>query len=96
VILLLWYAFDLCFVPCHLSLEVFPPVPTLVRQKHPLHSFLGFSVSQHMVSLSARDPADGREMPPNGITHVSVNNLRGVRKVCNHIVCSLDLLNVHR
>lgn len=31
--------------------------------------------------MSARDPYDGREMPPNGNGHISVYTLRGVRKL---------------
>lgn len=56
-------------------------MPTLVPGKNPLHSFLGYSLGQHVVSMSARDPADGREMPANGNTHVSTYSLRGVRKI---------------
>ena len=32
--------------------------------------------------MSLRDPADGREMPPNGKLFVTAQSLRGARKVC--------------
>ncbi len=64
------------------SLDILPPVPTLVNGQNSLHTFLGYSLAQHVVSITARDPADGREMPPNGNAHVSAYTLRGVRKVC--------------
>lgn len=63
------------------SLENNPPVPTLQPGHNPLHRFLGFNPNNHLLSMSARDPNDGREMPPNGHSHMSVNTLRGVRKV---------------
>ncbi|KDR82278.1 hypothetical protein GALMADRAFT_276768 [Galerina marginata CBS 339.88] len=68
-------------VPFETFLEHNPPVPTLQPGENPLHSFLGFSPGKHILSLSARDPYDGREMPPNGQNHVSVYSLRGVRKL---------------
>jgi len=73
-----------------LSLDVHPPVPTLAPGKNPLHSFLGFSTDNHVISMSIRDPADEREMPANGKLHVCAYSLRGVRKVCYHItsLCS--------
>jgi hypothetical protein len=64
------------------SLESMPPVPTLQLGKHPLHTFLGYSLAQHVLSMSIRDPNDDREMPPNGNGHVSANCFRGVRKAC--------------
>jgi len=67
-----------------LSLDVHPPVPTLAPGKNPLHSFLGFSTDNHVISMSIRDPMDGREMPANGKLHVCAYSLRGVRKVCHH------------
>lgn len=63
------------------SLEISPPVPTLQPGPNPLHRFLGFVPAQHILSMSARDPSDGREMPANGTNHVSVQTLHGVRKV---------------
>jgi hypothetical protein len=63
------------------SLENNPPVPTLQPGHNPLHKFLGFNPNNHLLSMSARDPNDGREMPPNGHSHISVNTLQGVRKV---------------
>ncbi|KAI0928194.1 hypothetical protein AcW2_004283 [Taiwanofungus camphoratus] len=68
-------------VPFESFLERTPPVPTLQSGSHPLHTFLGFPSSTHIVSMSARDPFDGREMPPNGKDHVSVYCIRGVRKI---------------
>jgi len=66
---------------CEVSLEHAPPVPTLQAGANPLHTFLGFTSGKHILSLSARDPADGREMPANGKGHVAVMTVRGVRKV---------------
>ncbi|KAG1811866.1 tRNA-guanine(15) transglycosylase-like protein [Suillus subaureus] len=62
-------------------LEQTPPVPTYQTGSQPLHNFLGFDSSKHIVSLSLRDPLDAREMPPNGNSHVSASCMRGVRKV---------------
>ncbi|KAI0646792.1 tRNA-guanine(15) transglycosylase-like protein [Trametes meyenii] len=68
-----------------LSFESFidrnPPVPTLVDGPHPLHTFLGYSPQNHVVTLTLRDPSDGRKMPPNGNNFVSAHCTRGVRKV---------------
>ena len=64
-----------------------PPVPTLYPGRDPLHKFLGFTPGRQIVSMSARDPDDGREMPPNGKTSLSVSTLRGVRKVRNWCCC---------
>ena len=60
-----------------------PPIPTLQppSSKGAIHTFLGFDPSKQIVSLSARDPDDVREMPPNRNAEVSVWTLRGVRKV---------------
>jgi len=63
------------------SLEHYPPVPTLQPGSNPLHTFLGYTPGKQLLSMSARDPYDGREMPTNGANHVSVYSLRGVRKV---------------
>ncbi|KAF9443725.1 hypothetical protein P691DRAFT_712883 [Macrolepiota fuliginosa MF-IS2] len=68
-------------IPFESFLDVLPPVPTLVDGKNSLHTFLGYSLGQHVVSMAVRDPADGREMPPNGNAHVAAYSLRGVRKV---------------
>ncbi|KAI0320388.1 tRNA-guanine(15) transglycosylase-like protein [Amylostereum chailletii] len=62
-------------------LEHIPPVPTQYPGLHPLHKFLGFLPRKHVVSMTLRDPFDGREMPPNGTNFVSANCVRGVRKV---------------
>ncbi|GLB40040.1 putative queuine tRNA-ribosyltransferase [Lyophyllum shimeji] len=68
-------------VPFETFLEHNPPVPTLQPGPNALHRFLGFVPEQHLVSMSARDPGDVRDMPPNGNNHVSVLSLRGVRKI---------------
>ncbi|CAA7271251.1 unnamed protein product [Cyclocybe aegerita] len=68
-------------VPFETFLEHNPPAPTLQPGANPLHTFLGFLPGMQVVSLSARDPYDGRDMPPNGKDHISVYSLRGVRKL---------------
>ncbi|KAF9552267.1 tRNA-guanine transglycosylase [Agrocybe pediades] len=68
-------------VPFETFLEHNPPVPTLQPGANPLHKFLGYTPGKHIVSMSARDPYDGREMPTNGQNHVAVYGLRGVRKL---------------
>ncbi|KAH7924918.1 hypothetical protein BV22DRAFT_1065892 [Leucogyrophana mollusca] len=68
-------------IPFESFLDHTPPVPTLQCGPNPLHTFLGFSTSKQLLSLSLRDPLDAREMPPNGNTYVSANCIRGVRKV---------------
>ena len=78
-------SFDLFFF-LPFSLENNPPVPTLQTGHNPLHKFLGFNPSNYLLSMSARDHYDGREMPPNGQSHISVYTLRGVRKVCRFVL----------
>ncbi|KAG2751119.1 hypothetical protein P692DRAFT_201710001 [Suillus brevipes Sb2] len=68
-------------VPFESFLEQSPPIPTYQPGSQPLHTFLGFDTSKHIVSLSLRDPLDAREMPANGNAHVSASCMRGVRKV---------------
>ncbi|KAF8581815.1 hypothetical protein K439DRAFT_1647791 [Ramaria rubella] len=68
-------------VPFESFLQTDPPIPTRQEGIYPLHTFLGFSPSQHIVSLSLRDPADGREMPPNGKQFLVAQSSRGTRKV---------------
>ncbi|KAG2021376.1 hypothetical protein CC2G_006621 [Coprinopsis cinerea AmutBmut pab1-1] len=79
-------------VPWESFLEHNPPVPTLFASsasatkdtnetKKPFHQFLGFKPRNHILSLSARDADDTKEMPPNGNDVVSVSTLRGVRKL---------------
>jgi hypothetical protein len=63
------------------SLQVDPPVPTRQEGSHPLHTFLGFPPAWNIVSMSLRDPADGREMPSNGKLFVAAQSSRGIRKV---------------
>ncbi|KAI8998894.1 tRNA-guanine(15) transglycosylase-like protein [Trametes punicea] len=58
-----------------------PPVPTLVDGAHPLHTFLGYSPESHIITMTLRDPSDGRKMPPNGHDFVCAHCTRGVRKV---------------
>ncbi|KAF8963764.1 tRNA-guanine(15) transglycosylase-like protein [Flammula alnicola] len=68
-------------VPFETFLEHHPPVPTLQPGPNPLHKFLGFVPGKHILSMSARDPYDGRDMPTNGHSHLCVYSLRGVRKL---------------
>ncbi|KAF8057003.1 tRNA-guanine(15) transglycosylase-like protein [Lyophyllum atratum] len=68
-------------VPFETFLEHSPPVPTMQPGPHALHRFLGFVPADHLLSMSVRDPADVREMPANGTSHVSAYSLRGVRKI---------------
>lgn len=72
----------------HVPFESFlghsPPVPTLQPGRQPLHKFLGYVPSQHIVVMSLRDPFDGRDMPSNSKDHVSAYCVRGVRKVTPH------------
>jgi hypothetical protein len=63
------------------SLDRTKPLPTLIDAPRPLHTLLGFTPQQSILSLSLRDPADGREMPPNMNDTVTAHCLRGVRKV---------------
>ena len=63
------------------SLELSPPLPTLHPGPFPSHACLGFRQKQHILAMSLRDPADDRDMPPNGNDFVSALCLRGVRKV---------------
>ncbi|KAI0252832.1 tRNA-guanine(15) transglycosylase-like protein [Lactifluus subvellereus] len=63
-----------------LHLELSPPIPTLHPGPYPLHACLGFRPKQHVLTMSLRDPADDRDMPPNGNDFVSALCLRGVRK----------------
>ncbi|KAH9974314.1 tRNA-guanine(15) transglycosylase-like protein [Lactifluus volemus] len=65
--------------PC--DLELSPPLPTLHPGPYPLHSCLGFRPKHHILSMTLRDPADDRDMPPNGNDFVSALCLHGVRKV---------------
>ncbi|KAI0327162.1 hypothetical protein GY45DRAFT_1327987 [Cubamyces sp. BRFM 1775] len=58
-----------------------PPIPTLVDGLHPLHTFLGYSADSHILTMTLRDPSDGRKMPPNGNDFVAAHCTRGVRKV---------------
>ncbi|KAH9034992.1 tRNA-guanine(15) transglycosylase-like protein [Lactarius pseudohatsudake] len=67
-------------VPFESFLELSPPVPTLHPGPYPLHACLGFRPNRHVLTLLLRDPADDRDMPPNGNSFVSALCLRGVRK----------------
>ncbi|KAJ7647496.1 tRNA-guanine(15) transglycosylase-like protein [Roridomyces roridus] len=68
-------------IPFESFLENNPPVPTLQPGPFPLHTFLGFDPDAHILSLSLRDPADGRETPANGAQYVAASTSRGVRRV---------------
>ncbi|KAI9438255.1 tRNA-guanine(15) transglycosylase-like protein [Lactarius indigo] len=67
-------------IPFESFLELSPPVPTFHPGPYPLHASLGFRPNRHILTLSLRDPADDRDMPPNGNSFVSALCLRGVRK----------------
>ena len=71
------------------SLQVDPPIPTQQKSSYPLHTFLGFLPSQHVLSLSLRDAADGREMPANGKLFLAAQSSRGTRKVSRRM-CPLE------
>ncbi|KIJ33538.1 hypothetical protein M422DRAFT_35452 [Sphaerobolus stellatus SS14] len=68
-------------VPFESFLQIDPPSISRQEGPNPLHSFLGFSPSRHLLSLSLRDPADGREVPANGKEFVSTLTSRGTRKI---------------
>ncbi|KAJ7755693.1 tRNA-guanine(15) transglycosylase-like protein [Mycena maculata] len=74
-------ALRLVHVPFETFLENTPPTPTLQPGLHPLHTFLGFDPNVHLVAMTLRDPADGKEMPSNGHDYISASTARGVRKV---------------
>lgn len=61
--------------------EPMPSSEATTAAMHPLHAFLGFEPARTLLSLSARDPTDTREMPPNGPAQVCVQSLRGVRRL---------------
>ncbi|KAJ7287741.1 tRNA-guanine(15) transglycosylase-like protein [Mycena rebaudengoi] len=68
-------------VPFETFLESNPPVPTKQPGPNPLHTFLGYSLAQHIVALSLRDPANGRQMPANGNDYITSYSAHGVKKV---------------
>ncbi|KAI9513488.1 tRNA-guanine(15) transglycosylase-like protein [Russula earlei] len=68
-------------VPFESFLELSPPLPTLHPGPYPSHACLGLRPNRHVLTMSLRDPADDRDMPPNGNDFVSALCLRGVRKV---------------
>ncbi|GJE86974.1 Queuine tRNA-ribosyltransferase subunit [Phanerochaete sordida] len=68
-------------LPFESFLERNPPIPTLQGGPHALHKFLGYKTHQHLLSLTVRDPSDGREMPANGKDHIAAMTIRGVRKI---------------
>ncbi|KAI0078488.1 tRNA-guanine transglycosylase [Panus rudis PR-1116 ss-1] len=67
-------------IPFESYLERAPPVPTFQAGQNPLHTLLGYQ-KRHILSLSARDPFDSREMPANSKDYISAYCIRGVRKV---------------
>ncbi|KAJ6558577.1 tRNA-guanine(15) transglycosylase-like protein [Mycena vulgaris] len=67
-------------VPFESFLENSPPTPTLQPGPNPLHTFLGYN-TDHLLSLTLRDPADPRDHPPNGNDYVSASTARGIKKV---------------
>ncbi|RPD65852.1 hypothetical protein L226DRAFT_566359 [Lentinus tigrinus ALCF2SS1-7] len=68
-------------LPFESFLDRNPPVLTLVGGARPLHQFLGYETDKHVLTLTLRDPSDGRKMPPNGNDFMSAHCTRGVRKV---------------
>lgn len=70
-----------------------PPVPTIQPGSDPLHTFTGFPSKQHILSLSLRDPFDGREMPANNKQFVSAYCIRGVRKASSTSIIYTDCLH---
>ncbi|KAK0500025.1 tRNA-guanine(15) transglycosylase-like protein [Armillaria luteobubalina] len=68
-------------VPFETFLEHKPPIPTLQTGQNPLHRFLGYPADKSVVSMSLRDPHDGREVPPNGNAFVSANSIRGIKRI---------------
>lgn len=75
------------------SLERQPPAPTLQTGENLLHTFLGFSESKHVLSVSLRDPIDERELPANGNKYINAVCIRGVRKVGHCVVMSWSTFN---
>ena len=63
---------------------------TLKDSLYPLHDFLKYDPSKHIVCLQARDPGDGRDMPSNGKDYLSVRCVRGMRKVGPFIDVSIE------
>ncbi|KAJ7115491.1 tRNA-guanine(15) transglycosylase-like protein [Mycena crocata] len=68
-------------LPFESFLEISPPVPTLQPGPLPLHTFLGYNPSQHLICLTLRDPSNNRELPANGNDYVAASTSRGVRKI---------------
>ncbi|CAG8745669.1 5395_t:CDS:1, partial [Acaulospora colombiana] len=55
--------------------------PALHPATLPLHTFLTYPPSRHILSLSLRDPSDNQNMPANTNVWVQAKTVRGVRKV---------------
>lgn len=66
------------------SLDIDPPILTLQGGPNLMHKFLGFLPDRHIIFMTARDPADVRDMPPNLKDSISAYCIRGVRKVSHH------------
>ncbi|KAH9842883.1 tRNA-guanine(15) transglycosylase-like protein [Rhodofomes roseus] len=77
-------------VPFETFLEHNPPLPITQPGPRPLHQFLGFSPADHVLSVSARDPFDGRDMPANNKDYVATYCIRGVRKLTPEVWAQYD------
>ncbi|PVG01552.1 hypothetical protein CPB86DRAFT_727241 [Serendipita vermifera] len=68
-------------IPFEEFLEHPTPIPALHPATLPLHTFLTYPPSRHILSLSLRDPSDNQNMPANTNVWVQAKTVRGVRKV---------------
>lgn len=77
------------------SLDRVPPIVTLQTGSEALHTLLGYDRRRHILSMSVRDPLDGRDMPVNGRDHISAQCIRGVRKVDFYFIRRKFVLLIH-
>ncbi|KZW00162.1 tRNA-guanine transglycosylase [Exidia glandulosa HHB12029] len=79
-------------------LEQSPPLPPLYPSERPMHDFLAYPPSKHILSLSLRDTDDTRTAPTNGNDFVNVWTARGVRRTVpkpfhdDVVKCHVDIL----
>ncbi|KZV84281.1 tRNA-guanine transglycosylase [Exidia glandulosa HHB12029] len=79
-------------------LEQSPPLPPLYPSERPMHDFLAYPASKHILSLSLRDTDDTRTAPTNGNDFVNVWTARGVRRTVpkpfhdDVVKCHVDIL----